>query len=77
MPGSAPAKSAVGKKAKSRKTADPSETEKLLAAKINQLELDAAGEKDQEQEIGKWEFLFHIHRECCSHRRLASLSRIA
>ena len=40
------------KKAKSKKEADPSETGKLLAAKINQLELDAAGEKDQELEIG-------------------------
>ena len=41
-----------GKKAKAKKGVDPSETGKLLAAKINQLELDAAGEKDQEQEIG-------------------------
>lgn len=49
------AKSAAGKKSKTRKAADPSETEKLLAAKISQLEHDAAGEKDQEQEIGKSE----------------------
>lgn len=40
------------KKAKSKKAVDPNETGKLLAAKINQLELDAAGEKDQELEIG-------------------------
>ena len=40
------------KKAKTKKGVDPNETGKLLAAKINQLELDAAGEKDQEQEIG-------------------------
>ena len=40
------------KKAKTKKAMDPNETGKLLAAKINQLELDAAGEKDQEQEIG-------------------------
>jgi hypothetical protein len=40
------------KKGKGRKAADPNETGKLLAAKINQLELDAAGEKDQEAEIG-------------------------
>lgn len=32
--------------------ADPNETSKLLAAKISQLEQDAAGEKDQEAEIG-------------------------
>lgn len=55
----APAPSAVPmpaapptKKGKGRKAADPNETGKLLAAKINQLELDAAGEKDQEAEIG-------------------------
>ena len=35
-----------------KKVPDPNETGKLLAAKINQLELDAAGEKDQEAEIG-------------------------
>ena len=35
-----------------KKAVDPNETSKLLAAKINQLELDAAGEKDQEAEIG-------------------------
>ena len=40
------------KKTKAKKGVDPNETGKLLAAKINQLELDAAGEKDQEQEIG-------------------------
>lgn len=43
----------MGKKGKPKKAADPSETGKLLAAKINQLELDAAGEKDQELEIGR------------------------
>lgn len=42
----------TGKKGKSKKAPDPNETGKLLAAKINQLELDAAGEKDQEAEIG-------------------------
>lgn len=47
----APAAS-TGKKGKSKKTTDPNETGKLLAAKINQLELDAAGEKDQDAEIG-------------------------
>lgn len=40
------------RKAKSKKVADPNETSKLLAAKISQLESDAAGEKDQEAEIG-------------------------
>lgn len=40
------------KKGKGKKAADPNETGKLLAAKINQLELDAAGDKEQEAEIG-------------------------
>lgn len=40
------------KAGKNKKFNDPNETGKLLAAKINQLELDAAGEKDQEAEIG-------------------------
>lgn len=42
---------AMSKKNKGKKAADPNETSKLLAAKISQLEQDAAGEKDQEQEI--------------------------
>ena len=37
---------------KGKKATDPNETGKLLAAKINQLELDAVEEKDQELEIG-------------------------
>ncbi|KAL2870867.1 taxilin [Aspergillus lucknowensis] len=41
----------TSKKNKGKKVADPNETSKLLAAKISQLEQDAAGEKDQEQEI--------------------------
>ena len=46
-----------GKKGKNKKAPDPNETGKLLAAKINQLELDAAGDKEQEAEIGGY-FLF-------------------
>lgn len=46
----------IAKKNKGKKVADPNETSKLLAAKISQLEQDAAGEKDQEQEIGTWLF---------------------
>lgn len=34
----------------------PDEMSKALAAKISQLEQDAAGEKDQEAEIGAWSF---------------------
>lgn len=53
---------AMSKKNKGKKVADPNETSKLLAAKISQLEQDAAGEKDQEAEIGASVFL----RSCCS-----------
>lgn len=43
----------MGKKNnKGKKATDPSETSKLLAAKISQLEQDAVGEKEQEAEIG-------------------------
>jgi hypothetical protein len=45
--------------------ADPNETSKLLAAKISQLEQDAAGEKDQEQEIGSL-CAFFLARSLCS-----------
>lgn len=47
------------KKAGTKKTTDPSETSKLLAAKISQLELDRAGEKDQEAEIGGSQLAIH------------------
>lgn len=40
-----------------KKTTDPNEASKLIAAKISQLELDAAGEKDQEAEIGASSYL--------------------
>lgn len=47
-----PGLSNASKKGKMKKTTDPNEASKLIAAKISQLELDAAGEKDQEAEIG-------------------------
>ena len=40
------------KKAKSKKGLDSNEASRLLQARISQLEQDAAGEKDQELEIG-------------------------
>ena len=63
----APASNAVpaapaGKKGKNKKATDPSETGKLLAAKISQLELETAGEKDQEAEIGGYSST-HASRE--------------
>ena len=52
-PNSAPAPAAPAtKKGKTKKAPDANEVGKALAAKISQLELDAAGEKDQEVEIG-------------------------
>lgn len=50
-PPAAPAPNTKKPKAKKEKMG-PDETSKLLAAKISQLEQDAAGEKDQEIEIG-------------------------
>lgn len=49
-PAVAPASQKKAKGKKEKIGAD--ETSKLLAAKISQLEQDAAGEKDQEAEIG-------------------------
>ena len=51
-PPAAPAPSGKKSKAKKEKIG-ADETSKLLAAKISQLEQDAAGEKDQELEIGQ------------------------
>lgn len=47
-----PAPPALGKKAKGKKAIDSTEASRLLQARISQLEQDAAGEKDQELEIG-------------------------
>ncbi len=52
QPNDANARAPASKKVAAKKATDPSETSKLLAAKISQLELDKAGEKDQEAEIG-------------------------
>lgn len=52
-PAAVPAPSTqTGKKSKNKKAPDANDVGKALAAKINQLELDQAGEKDQELEIG-------------------------
>src|SRR5438046_5251148 len=40
------------KKTKAKKMTDPNEASKLIADKISQLELDADGEKEKEEEIG-------------------------
>ncbi|KAK3325726.1 myosin-like coiled-coil protein-domain-containing protein [Apodospora peruviana] len=50
-PAPAPPTTMAGKKAKQKKAPEPNEASKLIAARISQLELDAAGEKDQEAEI--------------------------
>ncbi|KAK4127888.1 hypothetical protein N657DRAFT_234219 [Parathielavia appendiculata] len=46
-----PAAAVSGKKGKQKKAPEPTEASKLIAQRISQLELDAAGEKDQEAEI--------------------------
>lgn len=61
------------KKAKTKKAADPNETSKLLAAKISQLESDAAGEKDQEAEIGKWQNFFGLSTAPADHTASQSM----
>lgn len=42
----------ANKKAKGKRGMDSTEASRLLQARISQLEQDAAGEKDQEMEIG-------------------------
>ena len=49
---------APSKKAKGKKAADPSEQAKQIQAKIAQLELDAAGDREQEAEIGACYFRY-------------------
>jgi hypothetical protein len=51
-PNPAPPAAVPGKKGKQKKAPEPTEASKLIAQRISQLELDAAGEKDQEAEIG-------------------------
>lgn len=52
-PPAVPAAATPNKKGgKAKKPIDSTETSKLLAQRISQLEHDAAGEKDQEVEIG-------------------------
>ena len=46
----------LAKKAKGKKSTDPSEQQKQIQAKIAQLEQDAAGDKEQELEIGAFAF---------------------
>lgn len=43
---------AANKKGKGKKALDSSEASKLVAARISQLEVDTAAEKEQEAEIG-------------------------
>jgi hypothetical protein len=51
----------ASKKGKGKKTTDPNEASNLIAAKISQLELDAAGEQEQEAEIGRLTRLDPLH----------------
>ncbi len=43
---------AANKKGKGKKALDSSEASKLVAARISQLEVDTAAEREQEAEIG-------------------------
>lgn len=51
-PSQHPPAPAPAKKGKGKKAPDPSEQQKQIQAKIAQLELDQAGDKEQELEIG-------------------------
>lgn len=51
----------ANKKAKGKRGMDSTEASRLLQARISQLEQDAAGEKDQEMEIGACK-IFHNGR---------------
>lgn len=52
-PAPTPASAIANKKAKSKKAMDSSEASKLVAARISQLEVDNAAEKEQQEEIGR------------------------
>src|SRR5690349_21429177 len=58
-PAPAPAP-APAKKGKGKKAADPTEQQKQIQAKIAQLELDEAGGREQELEIGACASLHHV-----------------
>lgn len=49
------------KKGNKKKPTDPSEASNLIQAKISQLESDAAGDKEQEAEIGWFAPSWYIH----------------
>ena len=57
----------TGKKGKGKKAMASNEASRLLAARISQLEQDAAGEKDQELEIGAYNLstLFGAWKALC------------
>jgi len=57
----------VSKKAKGKKPVDDNEKAKLVAARLNQLELGAAEEKDQELEIGGYNSCKHRRALSCCH----------
>jgi hypothetical protein len=68
----------AAKKGKGKKTTDPNEASNLIAAKISQLELDAAGDKEQEAEIGGFRpfqdvFVKGLFGEWAPHRYIANL----
>ena len=57
----------VSKKAKGKKPVDDNEKAKLVAARLNQLELGAAEEKDQELEIGGYNLAVQEEATRCWH----------
>jgi hypothetical protein len=66
----------AAKKGKGKKTTDPNEASNLIAAKISQLELDAAGDKEQEAEIGGFRNFQDVFCESLVWRMAATLRYI-
>lgn len=55
------ASNAAGKKGKGKKGVDQTEASKLITARISQLEIDNAAEREQEQEIGRF-IMFNLYK---------------
>ena len=56
----APTSAPAPKKSKGKKNADPPDARQQIAARLAQLEQDAAGERDQDIEIGAFVATFHL-----------------
>ncbi|KAK6219361.1 Ornithine decarboxylase [Pestalotiopsis sp. IQ-011] len=74
-PAPTPASAIANKKAKSKKAMDSSEASKLVAARISQLEVDNAAEKEQQEEIDR-EVKKHSRELLSSTNKMNDLDKI-